>query len=152
MAVPAPQHVQPEALSSPRVSRRRRSSPSTMTARDPAPRTFTHAHRQRLDRAAEHYLQLCYRQATRATVNEFAAFLNRHPNYLARIASAILGTSLLVYLRRRQLEEAERLILVTTLDMKEIALRAGFGTASTFYRHFRESYGMSPGAFRQVRK
>ena len=147
MAVPAPRHAQVGSLS----ASRRRSSPSTMAARERS-RTVTHAHRQHLDRSAELYLRDCYRRATRATVAEFAAILDRHPDYVTRKAGAILGASLLDYLRRKQLEEAERLITVTTLDMKEIALRAGFGTVSTFYRHFREAHGMSPGAFRQVRK
>ncbi|HEX6097328.1 MAG TPA: helix-turn-helix transcriptional regulator [Thermoanaerobaculia bacterium] len=123
-----------------------------MTARAASPRTFTHIHRQCLDRAAELYLHDCFRNATRATVTEFAAILDRHPDYLARKAAAILGASLLGYLRARQLEEAERLITVTTLGMKEIALRAGFGTVSTFYRHFHEAHGTTPAAFRKVRK
>jgi AraC-like DNA-binding protein len=150
MAPAALQHAERVPLS----NGHRPSSPSTMTtrARHPRRRTFTHAHRQRLDRAAEHYLRDCYRRATRATVTEFAAILGCHPDYLTRTAASILGASLLDYLRAKQLEEAERLITVTTLGMKEIALRAGFGTVSTFYRHFREAHGMSPGAFRKVRK
>ncbi|HYC92415.1 MAG TPA: helix-turn-helix transcriptional regulator [Thermoanaerobaculia bacterium] len=87
------------------------------------------------------------------TVTEFAAYLGRHPDYLARTASSILGTSsLLNFLRSKQLEEAERLLRVTNLGTAEIALRAGFGTISTFYRRFKETYAMAPGAFRKVRK
>lgn len=128
------------------------SSRSTMAARDRRPRRFTHAHRQRLDRAAEHYLRECFRKSTRATVAEFATDLGCHPDYLTRTAASILGASLLDFLRKKQMAEAERLIRVTTLSIREIALRAGFGTVSTFYRRFRESHGMSPGTFRQVRK
>lgn len=152
MAVPASQPAELEFLSHhpahPVVAA---PPPPTMTARNRSPRTFTHAHRQGLDRAAEHYLPICFRRATRATVAEFAAYLRRHPDYITRTAAAILGVSLLHYLRGKQLEEAERLLTVTTLSVKEIVLRAGFGTVSTFYRHFRESHGMSPGAFRKVR-
>lgn len=147
------QHTQPGLTSL--SSGRRRSSGSTMAAskRERKPRIFTHAHRQALDRIIEHYLRDCYRRATRATVGELARILGRHPDYLTRTAGAILaGPSLLRYLRGKQLEEAERLITVTSLRMKEIALRAGFGTVSTFYRHFREAHGMSPAAFRKVRK
>jgi AraC-like DNA-binding protein len=152
MATVARQHPQHELTSL--SSGRRRSSRSTMAARRiRSPRTFTHAHRQGLDRVIEHYVRDCFQRETRATVGELAAILGRHPDYLTRTAGAILGgASLLDYLRRKQLEEAERLITVTTLPMKEIALRAGFGTVSTFYRHFREAHGMSPGAFRKVRK
>ena len=100
----------------------------------------------------DHYLRDCFRRKTRATVGELAAILGCHPDYLTRTAGSMLGASLLDYFRSRQIEEAERLITVTTLSMNEIALRAGFGTVSTFYRHFREAHGMSPGAFRKVRK
>ena len=128
------------------------SSRSPMAARERSPRRFTHAHRQRLDRAAEHYLRDCFKKATRATVAEFANYLGCHPDYLTRTAGSILGASLLEFLRTKQMEEAERLIRVTTLSIADIAVRAGFGTVSTFYRRFRESHAMSPGAFRQVRK
>ena len=65
---------------------------------------------------------------------------------------SLVGVTLREYLRRKQLEEAERLILSTPLPMREIALHAGFGTTSTFYRCFKEAFGMPPGAFREVRK
>jgi AraC-like DNA-binding protein len=117
------------------------------------PRTFTHAHRQRLDRAVSHYLDdECYPKKTAARVSEFAAFLKRNPEYLTRTTASIVGVTLREYLRRKQLEEAERLILTTPLPMHEIALHAGFGTTSTFYRCFKRAYGIPPGAFREVRK
>jgi AraC-like DNA-binding protein len=115
-------------------------------------RTFTPSHRQRLDRAAMHYLQECYRKRTAARVSEFAELLNCHPDYLTRMAASILGSSLLEYLRKKQLEEAERLLLTTPLSNEQVALLAGFGTPSTFYRHFRASRNTSPRAFRMVRK
>lgn len=155
MASPEPEPAELESLShQPAQPVVAAPPPPTMTAkkRIRAPRTFTHAHHQSLDRATEHYLHDCFKRATRATVTEFAAYLGLHPDYVNRIAVAILGVSFLRFLRRKQLDEAERLLTVTTLSIKEIALRAGFGTVSTFYRHFCESYGMSPGAFRQVRK
>jgi len=117
-----------------------------------SPRTFTHAHRQRLDRAVTHYLDECYTRKTAARVSEFAAFLRRSPAYLTRTTASIVGMPLREYLRHKQLDEAERLILRTPLPMHEIALHAGFGTTSTFYRCFKQAYGMPPGAFREVRK
>lgn len=124
----------------------------TMTRRPRKPRTFTHAHRQRLDRAIAHYLDECYASKRAARVAEFAAFLERSPEYLTRTAVSIVGVPLREYLRTKQLEEAERLIVTTPLPMREIALHAGFGTTSTFYRCFRLAHGMTPGAFREVRK
>jgi AraC-like DNA-binding protein len=116
------------------------------------PRIFTHAHRQRLDRAISHYLDECYATRTAARVSEFAAFLERSPEYLTRTTGSIVGMTLREYLRKRQIEEAERLITTTPLPMHEIALHAGFGTTSTFYRCFKAAHGMPPGKFREVRK
>lgn len=114
---------------------------------------FTHFDRQRLERALEYYLRDCFRNATRVTVAEFATCLGCHPDYLTRIAASILGAmSLLDFLRSKQLEEAERLLDVTDLSIKEIALRSGFGTISSFYRRFQAAHQMSPGTFRKVRK
>ena len=125
---------------------------SAMTSKHRKPRTFTHDHRRRLDRAIAHYLQECYREKTAARVSEFATFLKRNPEYLTRTTSSIVGVPLREYLRQKQLEEAERLITKTPLPMHEIALHAGFGTTSTFYRCFQAAHGMPPGRFREVRK
>jgi AraC-like DNA-binding protein len=123
-----------------------------MAARHRRTRTFTHSHRQRLDRAIAHYLEECYEKRTAARVSEFAAFLQRSPEYLTRTAALIVGVPLHEYLRRKQLEEARRLIAMTPLPMREIALHAGFGTISTLYRCFQREYELPPGAFREVRK
>ncbi|MEA2162179.1 MAG: AraC family transcriptional regulator [Thermoanaerobaculia bacterium] len=125
---------------------------SAMTLRARKPRIFTHAHRQRLDAAIAHYLDECYANRSAARVSEFAAFLKRNAEYLTRTTASIVGVSLREYLRTKQIEEAERLITTTPLPMYEIALHAGFGTTSTFYRCFRQAHGMPPGAFREVRK
>lgn len=123
-----------------------------MPAKTRRPRTFTHAHRQRLDRAAAHYLRDCYRLGTAARVSEFAAYLGRNPDYLSRTAGAIAGISLRSFLRAKQLAYAEQLLRTTPLKVREIALRAGFGTTSTLYRCFRALHGVPPGAFREVMK
>jgi AraC-like DNA-binding protein len=118
----------------------------------PSDRTFTHAHRQKLDRAIGHYLHECYTRKTAARVSELADRLKVHPDYLTRTAASILGSSLLEYLREKQITEAERLLTATPLSNEQIALLAGFGTPSTLYRRFRRAKQTSPGAFRMVRK
>jgi AraC-like DNA-binding protein len=114
------------------------------------PRRFTRAHAERLDRAATHYLRACYRNRTAARVAEFAAHLGRNRDYLSRTAGAIAGMSLRSYLRVKQLQYAEQLLKITPLTIPEIALRAGFGTTSTFYRCFRARYGMPPASYRET--
>src|SRR3954452_12815299 len=101
------------------------------------PRTFTHTHRLRLERAVEHYLRYCYRRQTAARASELAATLGLATPYLSRIAPEILGMPLRDFLRRKQIEYAVQLLKTTPLSSKEIALRCGFGTVSTFLRWFR---------------
>jgi AraC family transcriptional regulator len=116
------------------------------------PRTFTHSHRLRLERAAAHYLRDCYRNVTAARVSEFAATLGVTTPYLSRIAPDILGMPLRDFLRRKQLDYAVQLLKTTPLSAEEIATRCGFGTVSTFYRWFRSAFGTTPAAFREVMK
>jgi len=110
--------------------------------------TYTHLDRQRLERAAAHYLRDCYRQRTAARVSEFAAYLGVTAAHLSRTASAIVGMPVRDFLRAKQLGYSAQLLRTTPLPIEEIALRCGFGTASTFYRWFTAAYGTTPGAFR----
>lgn len=107
------------------------------------------ADRQRLERAAELYLQHCYRSRTAARADEFAArYLGYDRSHLSRLASAALGMPLGEYLRRRQLARAEVLLRTTPLTIDAIAAASGFGTPWSFYRQFQRAYGMTPGAYR----
>jgi AraC-like DNA-binding protein len=121
-----------------------------MTKRVPLPRTFTPAHRRRLDRAAEHYLRRCYRTNTAARAAEFAAELDLTPEEVRRLASEILGKPLLDYLREKQVTYAAWLlrILPPEITIEEISRRSAFGTPAIFRRCFLEVYGTTPGAFR----
>jgi AraC-like DNA-binding protein len=122
------------------------------TSRKKKPRTFTLAHRQRLDRAAEHYLRFCYRNKTAARASEFATFVNRSPEYLSWLGRNALGQSVRDFLRRKQVAYAAQLLRTTPLPVTEIAIRAGFGTPGTLYRWFSAVYGVSPGEYRGRKK
>lgn len=132
----------------------RRVSRTTMPSkrRNRSPRTYTDDHRKRLFRSVALYLRYCYRNATAARVAEFAVFLGRNRDYISRTAAAILGLSLREFLRSQQLIYAARLLRTTPLPMNEIALRAGFGTTSTFYRCFTALHSIPPARYREVMK
>lgn len=107
-----------------------------------------HGRRQRLERAAELYLQDCYRKRTAARADEFAEYLSVTRPYLSRIVPDVLGVPLRDFLRQRQLAYAQRLLTTTTLSTVEIAEAAAFGTRPTFYRCFVAAFGMTPGQYR----
>lgn len=116
-------------------------------------RRFTHIHRQRLDRALEHYLRACYERATAARVSEFATnYLGVTVPYFSRIVPEIVGMPPRDYMRQKQLTYAEKLLRAAPFTIEEIALRAGFGTVKTFYRCFKRKHSMTPKAFREVMK
>ena len=125
-----------------------------MTSSKRAPRTFTHAHRQRLHRAAEHYLRKCYSTRSAARASEFATELGLRPEYVSWLASKILGKPLHDYLREKQVAYAARLLrtMPAEVTIEDIAMRAGFGTTRTLYRCFIEAYGLPPGTFRKLKK
>jgi AraC-like DNA-binding protein len=102
-----------------------------------------------LERAAEHYLDSCFRARTCVRASELAGQLDLTAPYLSRIAAELLREPISDYLRRKQLEYACRLLKVTPLTIEEIAVSAGFGTPRTMYRVFRESYGMTPDEYRK---
>jgi AraC-like DNA-binding protein len=116
------------------------------------PRTFTHADRQRLERAAELYLEECYRRKRRVRGKEFAATLGMTPEYASWLATRVLGRPLLDWFRGRQVEQAARLLQRTPLSVREIAALSGFGTRSTLYRAFVKAKGVTPTDFRGLKK
>lgn len=115
-------------------------------------RIFTLAHRQRLDRAAEHYLRFCYRNKKAARASEFALYVGRTPEYLSWLTKHAVGKSLRDFLREKQLAFAAQLLRTTPLSHKEIAARAAFGSRRTLYRLFWERFGMTPGAYQELKK
>lgn len=120
--------------------------------KQPNQRTYTFADRQRLLRTIDIYLRWCYRHQTAARTSELAARLGVSPQYLSSIARPIFGKPLRVVLREKRLREAERLLRQTPLPVEEVAIRAAFGSPSTFYRWFVEKHGITPVAFRELKK
>jgi AraC-like DNA-binding protein len=117
-------------------------------------RTFTHADRQRFSLAADHYLWKCYKRKSAARASEFAAELGLTPEYLSARCRQLFGKSLRAYLREKQAAYAARLLHMmpaAEITVEEIAVMAAFGTPSTLYRCFREVYGTTPAAFRDLK-
>jgi AraC-like DNA-binding protein len=55
-------------------------------------------------------------------------------------------------LRRKQLERAADLLAHSSLSVEDVAAASGFGHRSSFYRRFREAYGVTPTQFREATK
>ena len=74
------------------------------------------------------------------------------PSTLTRTVKRYLGVTPRAALRERQIAEASRLLRESKLPVENIGRRVGFGTRATFFRAFARATGLSPGAFRKVKK
>jgi AraC-like DNA-binding protein len=108
----------------------------------------SHTDRRRYELVIEKYLKDCYRKRTAARVSELAQLLEAPRPYLSRVIPQLFGKPLRALLRERQLEEAKRLLRVTTLAVEDVAAASAFGDRTTFFRFFRTAVGMTPGEYR----
>ena len=114
-------------------------------------RRYNHRHRQRFDRAIDNFLNDCYQRRVPVRGKDLARALSMTPEYTSFLGSNIFGGAL-AYVRKKQLVYAARLLMTTPLSIEEIAIRTGFGTRSTFHRWFLAEYGVTPAAFRVLKK
>lgn len=70
---------------------------------------------------------------------------------LSRLFSDKLHTSFPSYVTARRLEYAKELLTTTDDPVTGIALDAGFGSSRTFFREFKEAYGVTPSDYRKQR-
>lgn len=104
--------------------------------------------RRRIERAAEHYLQECFRLRTAARVTEFAERLGLTRPHVSEVVIGLFGKPLRAVFLDRQIQRAEELLASTTYPIREIAVRCAFGTERTFFRAFRAYRKTSPAAYR----
>lgn len=71
--------------------------------------------------------------------------------YLRQTFRHATGLTLSQAIQNRRMMEARRLLLETTLTLKEIAFRCGFDDEGYFCRVFRKNEGVSPTVFRNTR-
>lgn len=82
------------------------------------------------------------------STREAAAACGLSYNYFSHTFKKAFGISYTAYLESVRLREAERLLLMTDMEITEIAYRIGFGSASYFIERFRKCYGTPPRLFR----
>ncbi|MCC6804151.1 MAG: helix-turn-helix domain-containing protein [Anaerolineae bacterium] len=70
--------------------------------------------------------------------------------HLHRVFTACTGESIARYIRRVRLERAGRKLRMGAVDITEVALAAGYHTHAAFSKAFKQQYGLSPRAFRQL--
>ena len=81
-------------------------------------------------------------------VADVAAAAHLHPHHAMAVFRQDVGTTILEYLTRCRVAEAQRLLATTSMTTSEIAHAAGFGSQSSFYAHFARACGGPPGEYR----
>lgn len=82
-------------------------------------------------------------------LDEVARRAALHPQSLSRFFRRHLGTTFQAYLVRIRISHAARKLIETDAGVTEIALNSGFDNLANFHRHFRKTYGTSPGQYRK---
>lgn len=77
---------------------------------------------------------------------------NMNPVYLGQLFKKNIGESFTNYLNEIRVQEAKKLLINSTLKVKEISERVGYLNLNYFYTVFRQITGSTPTAFRQVYK
>jgi AraC-like DNA-binding protein len=111
-------------------------------------RAVLHADRRRYERIIDIYLKDCYARRTPARASELAAKLDVNRQHLGRVIRRLFGKPLSEVLCTKQLDYAARLLRHRRLRVDDIGQAAAFGHRSTFYRVFKERFGMTPDEYR----
>ncbi len=71
------------------------------------------------------------------------------PNHFSRAFKATFGATVLDYVRRRRVEQAQQMMLTSKQPLSQIALSCGFADQSHYCRVFHAVVGVSPNAWRR---
>jgi AraC family transcriptional regulator len=70
-------------------------------------------------------------------------------SHFSRAFKATFGTTVLDHIRRRRVEQAQRMMLTSKQPLSQIALSCGFADQSHYCRVFHAVVGLSPNAWRR---
>lgn len=94
-----------------------------------------------LDYIDDHYLGL--------TLSDLARHFGYNKNYLGNALKKTTGRTFQAILLEKRLSIASSLLLNTDYSIELIAEKAGFNSASYFFRQFKKKYNETPNAFRR---
>lgn len=102
--------------------------------------------RENLAEAVKKYLHRNY--SRKITLEELALKFGCCKSSIMNNFRRAFGTTVIDYLTRIRMQQAERLIRTTERSIKEIALSCGFTDQNYFSRLFHEKHGCSPSQYR----
>jgi len=85
------------------------------------------------------------------SVADAASWLDLHPAYVGQLFKKETGQTFISYLRGVRMEKAKELLLdMREMSMEHIARCVGYENSRTFYKVFREQFGLTPGEYRET--
>ena len=84
------------------------------------------------------------------TVEDLARRANMSSRHLTRHFRSVTGTTPLQWLLAQRIRRAQELLETTDDSVDTIASAAGMGTATTLRRHFHQTIGVPPDAYRRT--
>ncbi|TXK81470.1 response regulator [Paenibacillus sp. N3.4] len=84
------------------------------------------------------------------TLTEAAAAVHLNPSYLSQLFKQRMNQTFVDYVIQMRMDEAERLLVHTSLRISEIAQRLGYTDLSYFSNTFKRIKGKSPSDFRKA--
>lgn len=82
-------------------------------------------------------------------VADVAEAVSLHPNYAMRVFRRHMGMTIVDYLTRQRVAEAQRRLMISEDAVLTIGLDCGFGSASRFHAAFRRCTGTTPHRYRR---
>jgi AraC-like DNA-binding protein len=82
-------------------------------------------------------------------IEDVAAHVHLHPNYAMAVFKEAFGIGIVEYVTQHRVACAQQLLAASDLGVLDIAMRAGFGSASRFYEAFKQFCGVAPLAYRR---
>jgi len=83
-------------------------------------------------------------------LEDVAASVHLTPNYFSEYFHKVTGKPFQSYLQGLRLNFSVSLLTSSTMPVTEICLEAGFNSLSHFIRSFKNTFGMSPNAYRKT--
>jgi AraC-like DNA-binding protein len=83
-------------------------------------------------------------------IDQVAEYSGCNPAYLSRYFKDQMGITLSVWLDRRRIGEAKRLLGGTGMTIKEVVGAAGYNDVGNFIKKFKRLTGVTPGTFKKT--
>ncbi len=94
-----------------------------------------------------HYLQKNLHE--KITLKEAAQAAGVTPQHLSTLWKEVFGMSFMDYVMKLRLEQAEKRLFFSDMNITDLILDCGFSDRKSFYRNFHEMYGCSPSQWKQ---